>query len=281
MTISNRRSPRFFSLLLAAILCLSMVLPLARAAKADNSLDGDWEKVSIQDGSRKFNVHAFRLDDWLYRCASFDLEIDVSMKNNAHCENWKVWVGDGSSFENVASIYLPGGNGYASKTVKISPARSFNYIAVTPTANGGYSWSMGMDISNAKTDSHTDSGASDDYADSDTDALSGDWEQVRLDGANTYAFVLDTTLRKCTSFSLDFEVSMNAGSKCEKWQVWGGRDGSYTKLDNFYLRGGNGSASTTVWLPNAMTIDSIAVTPTKQGNYSYTFDFIVYDPYCK
>lgn len=281
MATSSCKLTRIFSFLLAAVLCLSIVLPLACTAKAENYLDGDWEKVSIQDGNRKFNVYAFRLDNKLYNCSSFDLEIDVSMRENSHCYDWKVWVGDGNSFEYVTSIPLTGGNGYASKTVKISPARSFDYVAITPTATGGYTWSLSMDISNAKTSSYTGNSNSSSSSYSDVDALSGDWEKVRLGNSNTYAFVLDTTLRKCTRFSLDYDVTLNAGAKCEKWQVWGGYNGSYTKLDTFYLSGGSGSISTTVWLPNAMTIDSIAVTPVKQGNYTYSFELTVYDPHCK
>lgn len=113
-----------------------------------NYLSGDWEKVSIVDNGREYNVHAFVPTGGMY-CRQFDLYVDIDMRANTKCYNWHVWVHRNGVFEQVGEIYLPSGRGSASETIKLgSLRRNVDAVALIPTASGGYTWGISMGISN-------------------------------------------------------------------------------------------------------------------------------------
>lgn len=172
MTFFGNTSKRVFSLLLALVLAAGLLVPGIPQAGA-KALSGEWEKISISDGGQNLNVYALVLDDAVRNCTSFDLDVEVSMKANAHCSSWQIWLGSNGKYTKSASLYLPGGDGNTSTTVKLSPAQSFDAVAITPTAAGGYSWSMYFEISNVVTTGSGGSGSPSGSGKSDKSSIFG------------------------------------------------------------------------------------------------------------
>ena len=110
--------------------------------------------------------------------------------------------------------------------------------------------------------------------------LSGDWEKVKINDLTTYALVLDSTLIDVSSFDLGIDVEMKAGARCEKWNVWvrRSRGGSFEKVDNIYLDGGNGAASKTICFTRAQNVNAVAITPVASGSFSWSFSLEVSNP---
>ena len=278
MTHPKKLRYRIASMLLALLLCISMAGVFAVPAKAD-WLSGDWEKVKIDT----YNVYAYVLDTKLSGVTSFYLEMDVTMKAGARCENWDVWIRSsrGGSFEKIGYIYVDGGTGEASKTIRLSSAKNIDAIAVTPDASGSFSWTMSMGINNP-TYASSSSGASGSksWASASSLTLPGDWESVKIDDYNVHALVLDSKLTGVTSFQLDMEVTMKAGARCENWDVWArsSRGGSFKKIGYIYVEGGTGEASKTIRLSSPMNIDAVALTPDASGSFSWTMYMTLSNP---
>lgn len=101
----------------------------------------------------------------------------------------------------------------------------------------------------------------------------GEWADVTLhDGYNwpASAIVFSEELKRCEKMTVNFKVSMNSGTKCKEWQLWGRVDGKFKRLEKFSLPGGDGSTTHTVEFDSPVNLDAIAVTPTAYGGYSYT-----------
>lgn len=284
MSTIKQRFVRLCSVFLAAALCFAMAAPCIPGASADY-LEGDWEKISLSDGDNSYNVHAFQFDHTITNCTSFKLELDVSMKANTHCENWQIWLGRNGSFSKAGTIYLPGGDGSTTKTIKLSEAKTFDAIAVTPTVPGGYSWSLWLGVSDVVTMGSSDSSSSSRSSGSSIttyeDVMSGDWEKVKIDSASVYAFVFDNSIRRCTQLTVDIDVSMKYNAHCYTWQVWYRSNGSFSKLGTIPLPGGDGEASKTFYLKSPITFDAIAVTPVASGSFSWSMGLLVYDVECQ
>lgn len=274
--IIMKQARRMLCALLAVLLCVSMSGGFCVRASADY-LDGDWESVKINN----YNVHAFVLYSKLYSVTSFDLDIEVVMNAGARCENWNVWVrtSRGGSFENVGTIYVDGGSGEASKTIRLSTAKNIDAVALTPKASGNFSWTLYMGIDNPTYKSSGSSGPSSSSTYSGS-ALSGDWEAVKINSYSVHAYVLDTKLYSVKAFDLAINAEMKAGARCESWNIWvrSSRGGSFTNVGTIYVEGGSGEASKTVRLPNAMNVDAVAVTPKASGSFSWTMYMTLSNP---
>lgn len=261
-------------MLLSLVLCVCLGASFAVPAQAA-PLSGHWESVSIGD----VDGHALVLDSRLTGVTAFDLAMTVEMKANTRCENWDVWVRSSrsGSFEKVGSIYLSGGNGYASKTVRLSNAMNVDAVIVTPTIPGGYSWSLSLEISNPSYGSNSWTSSS---PKSSGCYLGGDWVEVSIDDFDVDAFVLDSRLTNVSAFDLYLDMNLKAGAKCENWNVWArkSRGSSFEKVGYVYLAGGSGEISKTIRLSRSMDIDAIAVTPNATGRFSWTFSMGISNP---
>lgn len=122
----------------------------APAPKAESGyiadLGGSWESVKLKDGNANLNVSALAFSQKVYNCTSLTVNMDVTMNAGTSCKDWNVWARSGGSFVKVGKVYLASGNGYVSQTLTFSSPVSFDAIAITPTVVGGYSWSMGLSI---------------------------------------------------------------------------------------------------------------------------------------
>lgn len=115
-------------------------------------LEGTWESVHLNDGSFSMNVSALVFPGMIYNCTKLTVTMDVSMNAGTSCKDWQLWGRTGNQFVKLEKIYLPGGNGRSSETVEFDGPVSFDAIAITPTIPGGYSWSLGMTITDVWTE---------------------------------------------------------------------------------------------------------------------------------
>lgn len=115
--------------------------------------------------------------------------------------------------------------------------------------------------------------------------LDGHWEDVYLqDGTfnlNVSALSFGQTIYNCTGFTVNMDVTMNAGTSCKDWQVWGRSGGTFVRLGKIYLAAGSGFVSQSLTFNSPVTFDAIAVTPTIMGNYSWSMSLGISDVYTK
>lgn len=282
MATSKKMTKRVLSLLLSFVLAAGFLVPGIPKAAAE-VLSGDWEKVSFSNGGHNLSVYALVLDETVRNCTSFDLDVEVAMKANAHCTNWQIWLGYNGDYSQASTLYLPGGDGCTSKTVKLSPAKTFDSIAIVPTASGGYSWSMYFEVSNVSSSSSGSSGKSNktETTASDSIFLSGTWEKVNVDNIYVYAMYFDTPIKKCTQLSLAVDIEMHHNTHCKKWKIWGGYNGSFSQLGTLSLPAGDGEGYTTLTFKSPKNLDAITITPISSGGFSWSMALGVYDVQCK
>lgn len=101
--------------------------------------------------------------------------------------------------------------------------------------------------------------------------------QTQGDSINTYAYILSSPAVNCRSFQLDVNIDMKGNAKCRNWDVWIGNGNIYSKAGTLYLPGGTGSTTAVIQLKIAKTFDSITLTPTARGSYSWTMSISLSD----
>lgn len=113
--------------------------------------------------------------------------------------------------------------------------------------------------------------------------LVGQWEEVYLkDGSlSLYAVAqaYSQTVTNCTEMTVVMEVTMNAGTSCKEWQIWGRSGGTFKKIGVIDLPAGDGYTTGTVTFSSPVTFDAVTITPKSYGSYSYSIDFILTDIY--
>ena len=271
---------------LILLMCIAMVLTFAVPAAASSR----WADAKIRTSYGTVTTSAYVLDSPAKNCTSFDLDVEIEMKKNTKCQNWDIWVRSGGKFVKVSTFSLPNGTGSTSKTVKLSPAKDFDAVAVTPTTRGSYSWSLGMAVSNVsdgtkKPAASGNSGSASSSADSDDDdftLLDGDYEKVKIrtggSNYNVYALVLDMPLKNVRSIGVAINVTMKKNTHCYDWAVWVRSGGSFKKVGSMKLEDGDGFATEIVCFDSATSFDAVAVIPTVPGGYSWSMALGVYNP---
>ena len=115
------------------------------------------------------------------------------------------------------------------------------------------------------------------------DNLSGSWESVYIqDGnfnLNVSALGFGQTIYNCTGLTVTMDVTMNAGTSCKDWNVWGRSGNTFVKIGKIYLPSGSGYVSQPVTFSTPVTFDAIAVTPTIVGGYSWSMSLAITDVY--
>lgn len=115
--------------------------------------------------------------------------------------------------------------------------------------------------------------------------LDGYWEEVKLQDGSFNLSVSALTFREkiynCTGFTVNMDVTMNAGTNCKDWQVWGRNGGRFVRLAKIHLPAGDGYVSQSVTFADPVSFDSIAVTPTIVGSYSWSMSLGISDVYTK
>lgn len=115
-------------------------------------LGGQWESVRLKDGNSTLNVSAFSLSQTVYNCTEMTINMNVEMNSGTNCKDWQIWGRCNGKFEKIALLYLAAGDGFTSETITFNNPVTFDAIAVTPKIPGGYSWSMGLSITDIWTE---------------------------------------------------------------------------------------------------------------------------------
>ena len=116
-------------------------------------------------------------------------------------------------------------------------------------------------------------------------SLDGYWEKVNIkDGdfnLNVSALTFYETVYSCTEMTVTMDVTMNAGTSCKSWNVWGRSGNKFVKIGKIDLPAGDGYVSQTLKFSSPVTFDAIAVTPTIIGSYSWSMSLGITDVYTK
>lgn len=112
-------------------------------------------------------------------------------------------------------------------------------------------------------------------------SVNGEWaaEKVQINQSNVGLFVLEEPLTLCKELTVAIDVELYAGASCNDWIVWGRINGSMQEIGRINLPDGKGMGFEIISLPQARTIDAIAVTPTKAGSFSWSMQIGVADIY--
>lgn len=114
-----------------------------------------------------------------------------------------------------------------------------------------------------------------------TASLDGWWEQVSIkDGSLTLdvsALCFAETVYNCTGLTVIMDVTMNAGTNCKDWQLWGRSGNTFTKLAKVYLPAGDGYTSQSITFDKPVTFDALVLAPTIVGGYSYSISMGITD----
>ena len=99
---------------------------------------GEWQDF-VLDSQHK-DASGIVFTQALKGCKKITVHMEVSMNSGAKVKKWQLWGRVNGKFKKLEQIDLPGGNGSATKTIEFDPAVTLDAIAITPTINGGYSW---------------------------------------------------------------------------------------------------------------------------------------------
>lgn len=109
------------------------------------SVGGHWSDATTKLGD--VSTHLYILDMMLKDCKEITVHVSIDMKAGTHCNDWVLWGRVNGTVKKIGSFTLPGGDGDTSVIFKFNPTISFDAIVVTPTVPGGYSWSLGIGVS--------------------------------------------------------------------------------------------------------------------------------------
>lgn len=107
-------------------------------------LSGHWEEAFVKDGKNQMNIHILVFEQKLEQCEQMTITFNVTMKAGARCKEWQLWGRIDGKLQKLEKVYLPDGTGIGEHTLTFDTPTSLDAIALTPTANGGYSWSLGL-----------------------------------------------------------------------------------------------------------------------------------------
>lgn len=99
-----------------------------------------WEDVTLDHA----NTYGILFGKTLNDCREMTVNLTVSMKKGAKCKSWQVWGKVDGKYKRIGTLEMPEGTGSASKTFEFDDPINVSGIAVTPKANGGYSWSQDL-----------------------------------------------------------------------------------------------------------------------------------------
>lgn len=107
--------------------------------------------------------------------------------------------------------------------------------------------------------------------------LYGEYEDMTIDNANCGMLVLSTPIVGMRSMTLNFEVEMNDGARCENWTCYTWNGEKWAQMGVLTVPGGTGSGSLTIYGDGMHSIGWIALVPTIDGNCSYSWSLYLTD----
>lgn len=107
--------------------------------------------------------------------------------------------------------------------------------------------------------------------------LYGEYEDMTIGNSNCGMLTLSTPIVGMRSMTLNFEVEMNYGARCENWRCYTWDGTQWKALGVLTVPGGTGSGSCTFYGDGTEYIGWLALVPTISGNYSYSWGLYLTD----
>ena len=107
--------------------------------------------------------------------------------------------------------------------------------------------------------------------------LYGEYEDMTIGNSNCGMLTLSTPIVGMRSMTLNFEVEMNYGARCENWRCYTWDGTQWKELGVLTVPGGTGSGSCTFYGDGTEYIGWLALVPSKSGNYSYSWGLYLTD----
>ena len=107
--------------------------------------------------------------------------------------------------------------------------------------------------------------------------LYGEYEDMTIGNSNCGMLTLSTPIVGMRSMTLNFEVEMNYGARCENWRCYTWDGAQWKELGVLTVPGGTGSGSCTFYGDGTEYIGWLALVPTISGNYSYSWGLYLTD----
>ena len=109
-------------------------------------VSGTWESA-VYGGQRGKALHLSTTIDGMRKMT---VNLKVEMNSGARCYDWTLYGRVNGVWKKIGTIHLKDGNGASSITLTGDGTEKIDWIGVHPTANGGYSWTMWLYITDAQ-----------------------------------------------------------------------------------------------------------------------------------
>lgn len=107
--------------------------------------------------------------------------------------------------------------------------------------------------------------------------LYGEYEDMSIGNANCDMLALSTPIVGMRRMTLNFNVEMKYGARCENWTCYTWDGEQWKKLGVLTVPGGNGSGSRTFYGDGTEYIGWLALVPSASGSYSYSWSLYLTD----
>ena len=107
--------------------------------------------------------------------------------------------------------------------------------------------------------------------------LYGEYEDMTIGNSHCGMLTLSTPIVGMRSMTLNFEVEMNYGARCENWRCYTWDGTQWKALGVLTVPGGTGSGSCTFYGDGTENIGWLALVPSISGNYSYSWGLYLTD----
>ena len=284
--MTRRTVSRIISLVLVLMLSISLIPQSAsagldleafeefkRQAGRGGTVSGSWSDEKFTRENRY--TYPFEFDDPIYSCTGFTLDYEIVEvnKGNLFSGNFKfeVYVRlTGGSWKSVETFRVE--DYETTVEVEFDNPMSIDAVAVICLKQSGFDYTHTFTVRNATSQASTLP---------TTGILSGYWSDKVLSRSNrtSYPFILDSTISRCTGFTLHYQITEVTKGNLDgnfKFVVYvRNSSGNWKYVDEFKLSGYSATKKVTF---DSMSVNAVAVLCLKNGNLTYTYDFVITDP---
>lgn len=277
---------RAFALTLCLILSVSL-FPMQ--AHASDAVSGQYADEPIWRNHR--STYPFEFDATLNRCTGLtvDYEIMEVSKGNMSSGKFKMEVygrNPKGDWRLLGDFYLK--DLQASAALTFEPM-SIDAVAVVCQKQGSYEYAAAMTIRDAIYKGSTEKAPQETQevlSDRHTELIvSGEFSDSKFtrNGRSTYPFEFDEPLKRCTGFTLNYEIVEISSGNLDgnfKFAVYvHTTSGKWKYAKEFKMD--DMSVSKEIRFDAPVSIDAVAVVCLKNANYSYSYTFTITEPTTK
>lgn len=293
--MKNNLFRRVVSLALALILSLSMLPRSASAAAkktqgvvgdtnsksfSHGTVYGDWSDERIRRNDRY--TYPYEFYSTLNSCTGFTLDYEILEVSRGNLNGnfvYEVLVRTTSgAWKSVGSFYMKNTD-YKTVNITFDNPLSIDAVMVVCQKKGGeYAYVHDLTVRNPT------------YRRSTTEktvrnSVAGYWscEELRRSNHTSYPFELDSPIRRCKGFTLNYEITEvtkgNLDGNFKYTVVVRTTSGEWRNVAEFKMKGY--STSTYIRLSNPISFDAVAVLCLKNDVVHYAYNFTITNPVTK